>query len=53
MNKEYGLQFKSFMSKIVECLEDADGGVRDTAKATIVELFKYASYPYAQKFEAD
>ena len=37
------------MSKIVECLEDADGGVRDTAKATIVELFKYASYLYTQQ----
>jgi CLIP-associating protein 1/2 len=40
MNKDCALQFKSFVVKIVDCLEDADGGVRDAAKATIVELFQ-------------
>ena len=45
MNKEHGLQFRTFVSKIVECLEDVDGSVRETAKITIIELFEYAD-PY-------
>ncbi len=40
MHKECGLQFRSFVSPIVECLEDADGITRDTAKAAIIDLFK-------------
>ncbi|MCJ1245786.1 suppressor of tub2 mutation [Trapelia coarctata] len=43
MNMEFSLQFKGFVAKLVECLQDADGGVRDTAKSTIVELFLHAS----------
>ncbi|KAF2837237.1 hypothetical protein M501DRAFT_978278 [Patellaria atrata CBS 101060] len=42
MSKEEGLQFKSFVPYIVACLEDADGGVRDYAKHTVVELFRTA-----------
>jgi CLIP-associating protein 1/2 len=41
MNMEFSLQFKSFVAKLVECLQDADPGVRDTAKSTIVELFLF------------
>ena len=40
MHKELSLPFKTFVPKIVQCLEDADGIVRDTAKAVIIELFK-------------
>lgn len=41
MNQESGLQIKSFVPKIVNCLEDADPGVRDVAKAAIIDLFQY------------
>jgi len=44
MNAEFSLQFKSFVAKLVECLQDADGGVRDTAKSTIVELFLFVQF---------
>ncbi len=40
MHVEHNLQFRVFVGSIVECLEDADGGVRETAKTNIVELFK-------------
>jgi hypothetical protein len=30
----------------MELLEDADGGVRDAAKSTVIELFRYN--PHAQ-----
>lgn len=39
MSKEHGLQFRAFVPRMVDALEDADGMVRDTAKATVVELF--------------
>ncbi|KAI9807449.1 MAG: suppressor of tub2 mutation [Piccolia ochrophora] len=42
MSQECGLPFKSFVPKMVEALEDADGMVRNVAKASIVELFKNA-----------
>lgn len=42
MHEEQQLQFKTFVSPIVECLEDADGTVRDAAKNNIVELFRTA-----------
>jgi len=41
MNMEFSLQFKSFVARLVDCLQDADGGVRDNAKSTIVELFLF------------
>ncbi|KAI9672549.1 MAG: suppressor of tub2 mutation [Caeruleum heppii] len=44
MSKEKGLQFRSFVPKLVDALEDADGMVRDTAKATVVELFHSAPH---------
>ena len=41
MSKEQGLQFKPFVPRLVEALEDADGVVRETAKVAVVELFRY------------
>jgi hypothetical protein len=43
MSKEQGLQFKPFVPRLVEALEDADGGVREVAKVTVVELFRCVS----------
>ena len=40
--KEKSIQFKTFVPGIVNCLEDADGSVRQTAQATIIELFRNA-----------
>ncbi|GLA26047.1 suppressor of tub2 mutation [Aspergillus niger] len=42
MAKQYGLLFRPYVPSLVACLEDADSAVRDTAKATIVELFQNA-----------
>jgi CLIP-associating protein 1/2 len=41
MNKTDGLQFRGFVPSLVACLEDPDGGVRETAKSCVVELFRY------------
>ncbi|KAJ8106429.1 hypothetical protein ONZ43_g7067 [Nemania bipapillata] len=41
MHKDHGLQFRSYVPTLMELLEDADGMVRDVAKATVIELFKY------------
>ncbi|PWY77449.1 hypothetical protein BO70DRAFT_372194 [Aspergillus heteromorphus CBS 117.55] len=43
MTKNHGLLFRSYVSSLVACLEDADSVVRDTAKLTVVELFQNAS----------
>jgi hypothetical protein len=40
MNKQENLPFRSFVPSLVASLEDADGMVRETAKSTIVELFR-------------
>lgn len=40
MHTEQGLQFRSFVPNIVDCLEDADSNVREAAKANLIELFK-------------
>ena len=42
MNKNEGLPFKSYSNQLVANLEDADAGVRDTAKKAVVDLFGYA-----------
>jgi CLIP-associating protein 1/2 len=42
MHQENGLQFRSYVPTLMELLEDADGMVRDTAKSTVIELFRYA-----------
>lgn len=46
MTREHGLRFRVHLSKLVACLEDADSGVRETAKSTVIELFQYvATFP--------
>ncbi|KAL1955565.1 hypothetical protein VTO42DRAFT_8444 [Malbranchea cinnamomea] len=40
MTREHGLRFRSHVPKLVACLEDADSGVRETAKSTVIELFQ-------------
>ncbi|KAK8051924.1 protein STU1 [Apiospora rasikravindrae] len=42
MHKEHGLQFRVYVPNLMELLEDADGMVRDTAKMTVIELFRDA-----------
>lgn len=46
MSKEQGLQFKPFVPRLVETLEDADGAVREIAKVAVVELFGYTFIPF-------
>ncbi|RAL11116.1 uncharacterized protein BO97DRAFT_415306 [Aspergillus homomorphus CBS 101889] len=43
MSKNHGLRFRQYVANLVNCLEDADPAVRDTAKLTVVELFGAAS----------
>ncbi|KAF2089571.1 hypothetical protein K490DRAFT_36968 [Saccharata proteae CBS 121410] len=42
MHSSESLPFKSFVPSLVASLEDADGMVRETAKSTVVELFRDA-----------
>ncbi|KAF2639559.1 ARM repeat-containing protein [Massarina eburnea CBS 473.64] len=39
MNKNEGLPFRTYVTQLVTNLEDADAGVRETAKKAVVELF--------------
>lgn len=41
MHQENGMPFKSFVTTLMDLLEDADGMVRDTARNAVIELFKY------------
>jgi CLIP-associating protein 1/2 len=41
MHQEHGLQFRAYVPTLMELLEDADGMVREVAKSTVIELFKY------------
>jgi hypothetical protein len=43
MNQTEGLPFKSYSNQFVANLEDADAGVRDTAKKAVVALFGYVN----------
>ena len=43
MHQENGLQFRSYVPTLMELLEDADGMVRDAAKTTVIELFRYVA----------
>ena len=43
MVKDQGLKFRSYVPLLITCLEDADGAVRDTAKGTVIQLFRGAS----------
>ena len=50
-HQEQGLQFRSYVPLLMELLEDADGMVRDTAKSTVIELFKFVlPLPLAYSF---
>ncbi|KAI0404417.1 clasp N terminal-domain-containing protein [Xylaria palmicola] len=42
IHKDHGLQFRSYVPTLMELLEDADGMVREAAKATVIELFREA-----------
>lgn len=42
MHQENGMPFKSFVTTLMELLEDADGMVRDTARNAVIELFQNA-----------
>lgn len=42
-HQEAGLPFKSYVSMMMDLLGDADPSVRDTAKTTVIELFRNAS----------
>jgi hypothetical protein len=44
MHQENGMPFKSFVSTLMELLEDADGMVRDTARNSVIALFQYVGY---------
>jgi hypothetical protein len=50
MNKTDSLQFRSFVPSLVTCLEDSDGGVRETAKSCVVELFRYEDWVYNNQY---
>ena len=38
--REKQIAFRGFVPHMVDCLEDADGSVRQTAQATIIDLFR-------------
>lgn len=39
-HQQHGLPFRAYVPVLMDLLEDADGMVRDTAKSTVIELFK-------------
>jgi hypothetical protein len=41
MHQDHGMPFKSFVSTLMDLLEDADGMVRDTARNSVIALFQY------------
>jgi CLASP N terminal. len=41
MHQEHGLQFRAYVPNLMELLEDADSGVREVAKSTVIELFRF------------
>jgi CLIP-associating protein 1/2 len=43
MHQEHGLQFRTYVPTLMELLEDADGMVRDVARETVIELFRYVA----------
>ncbi|KAK4179222.1 clasp N terminal-domain-containing protein [Triangularia setosa] len=42
MHQESGLPFRSYVPTLMDLLEDADATVRETAKTTVIELFRNA-----------
>jgi hypothetical protein len=47
MHQENGMPFKSFVTTLMDLLEDADGMVRDTARNSVIELFKWVTFSIA------
>lgn len=43
MHREQGMPFRTYVPRLMELLEDADPSVRETAKTTVIELFRDAS----------
>ena len=43
MHQEQGLPFRGYVPILMDLLEDADGMVRDAAKHTVIELFRYVA----------
>jgi CLIP-associating protein 1/2 len=41
MHQENAMPFKSFVTTLMDLLEDADGMVRDTARNSVIALFQY------------
>ncbi|KAL7937921.1 clasp N terminal domain-containing protein [Trichoderma chlorosporum] len=41
-HQQQGMPFRAYVPNLIDLLEDADGMVRDTAKTTVIELFKNA-----------
>ena len=41
MHQENAMPFKSYVTTLMELLEDADGMVRDVARNSVIELFQY------------
>lgn len=39
MTREHSLKFRIYVPSLISSLEDADSGVRDVAKNTVIELF--------------
>lgn len=44
MTRDHGLKFRAYVPALIAGLEDADGGVRDTAKSTVIEIFQYVCF---------
>ncbi|ETS82390.1 hypothetical protein PFICI_04266 [Pestalotiopsis fici W106-1] len=42
MHKDHDMPFRAFVPTLMELLEDADGMVRETAKGTVIELFRHS-----------
>lgn len=45
MYREQGMRFKSYVPRLMTLLQDADPGVREKAKTTVIELFTQVSGP--------
>lgn len=44
MTREHNILFRAHVPSLVAALEDADSGVRETAKTTIIEIFQCVAY---------
>lgn len=49
MHQENSMPFKSFVSTLMELLEDADGMVRDTARNSVIALFQCVLYRISEQ----